>query len=148
MRSLNRVTLIGHLGRDPEMRYTPAGTAVCEFSIATSEQWKDKQTGEAKERTEWHTVTVWSRLAEIAAEYLKKGARVYIEGKIRTDKYTDRDGQDRYRTKIQADNLIMLDRQERQEGTPSHQEPSREQPRAQRPAERPPADEFDDDIPF
>ena len=87
MKSLNQVSLIGHVGKDAETRYTPAGTAVTEFSMATSEKWKDKTTGEEKERTEWHTIVVWSKLAEIAGEFVKKGMPLYVQGAIQTDKY-------------------------------------------------------------
>lgn len=107
MSSLNKVMLIGHLGKDPEVRYTQSGAAVCSFSLATSESFKDKS-GEKQERTEWHNVTMWNKLAEIAGEYLKKGSLVYIEGKLQTDKYQDKDGNDRYTTKVIGDRMQML----------------------------------------
>ena len=106
--SINKVILIGNLGRDPEVRHTQSGDAIVHFSIATSESWKDKQSGEQKEKTEWHKVVMFRRLAEIAAEYLRKGSQVYIEGKLRTNKWQDRDGNDRYTTEIIADEMQML----------------------------------------
>jgi len=109
-RGVNKVIIIGNLGADPQMRYLPSGEAVATLSIATSEGWKDKQTGELKERTEWHRVEVFRRLAEIAGQYLRKGSKVYIEGSLRTDKWQDKEtGQDRYTTKIVGNNLQMLD---------------------------------------
>lgn len=107
-RGVNKVILIGNLGADPETRYTASGSAITTVSLATSESWKDKQTGEAKERTEWHRVKFFGRLAEIAGEYLKKGRQVYIEGAIRTDKYTDKEGVERYSTDIIANEMQML----------------------------------------
>ena len=106
-RSLNKVMLIGNLGKDPELKYTPSGVAVATFSIATSEQWKD-QDGNAQEKTEWHNIVAWRKLAEIVGEYLKKGKKVYIEGKLQTRNY-EKDGVKRYITEIVADQLIMLD---------------------------------------
>ncbi len=106
-RGINKVILVGNLGADPESRYTPSGTAICSIRMATSESWKDKQTGEQQERTEWHRVEFFGRLAEIAAEYLKKGRQVYIEGKLRTDEY-EKDGVKRWSTKIIADEMQML----------------------------------------
>ncbi|NCA72909.1 MAG: single-stranded DNA-binding protein, partial [Sphingobacteriia bacterium] len=100
MSGINKVILIGNLGADPEIRYTPSGDAVATLRIATSETWKDKQTGERMERTEWHRVILWRRLAEIAGQYLHKGSKVYIEGKLQTRKWTDQSGQDRYTTEI------------------------------------------------
>ncbi len=109
-RGVNKVILIGNLGKDPEVRYMPSGAAAASVTIATSESWKDKQTGEKKERTEWHNVEFFNRLAEIAAEYLKKGSKVYIEGSLRTDKYQDKTtGADRYITKIVASEMQILD---------------------------------------
>lgn len=109
-RGVNKVILIGNLGADPEVRYMTNGEAVANLSVATSEGWKDKETGENKERTEWHRVVFYRRLAEIAGEYLKKGSKVYVEGKIRTRKWQDQSGQDRYTTEIYGDELQMLDR--------------------------------------
>ena len=107
-RSLNKAILIGNLGADPETRYSASGTAMCTIRVATSEQWKDKQTGQPQERTEWHRVKFFGRLAEIAGEYLKKGRQVYIEGSLRTDKYTDKEGVERYSTDIIANEMQML----------------------------------------
>ena len=107
-RGINKVIIVGNLGQDPETRYMPSGAAVTNFTVATNESWKDKQTGEQKERTEWHRVAMFNRLAEIAAEYLRKGSQVYIEGKLRTRKWQGQDGQDRYTTEIIADEMQML----------------------------------------
>ncbi|MEZ5565585.1 MAG: single-stranded DNA-binding protein [Gammaproteobacteria bacterium] len=109
MSGINKVILIGNLGRDPETRYMPSGKAATNFSIATSERFKDRETGEAQERTEWHRIASFDRLAEICAEYLKKGSKVYIEGRLRTRKWQDKDGNDRYSTEIIADQMQMLD---------------------------------------
>jgi len=143
-RGVNKVIAIGNLGKDPETRYVPSGAAVTNFSIAVSETWKDKQTGEQKERTEWINVEVWGKAAEACAKYLSKGSQCYIEGKLQTDSWDDKDtGQKRYRTKVRADTVQFLDSKrsggERdQDGLP--------------PASRQQADdkqqEFDDDIPF
>lgn len=108
MASVNKVILVGNLGRDPETRYMPSGEAVCTFSVATSETWKDKATGERKEATEWHRVVFFGRQAEIAAQYLRKGSSVYIEGSLRTRKWTDQSGQERYTTEIRGDVMKML----------------------------------------
>lgn len=108
-RGINKVILIGNLGQDPEVRYMPNGGAVCNISVATSESWKDKNTGEMQERTEWHRIVMFRRLAEITGEYLKKGSKVYIEGRLQTRKWQDQQGQDRYTTEILADNMQMLD---------------------------------------
>jgi single-strand DNA-binding protein len=107
-RGINKVILVGNLGVDPETRYMPSGAAVTNIRIATSESWKDKQTGEQQERTEWHRVVFFGRLAEIAAEYLRKGSQVYVEGSLRTRKWQGQDGQDRYTTEIVADEMQML----------------------------------------
>jgi single-strand DNA-binding protein len=107
-RGINKVILVGNLGKDPETRYMPNGKAVTNFSVATSESWKDKQTGEQREQTEWHNIVMYDRLAEIAAEYLKKGSQVYIEGKLRTRKWQDKEGRDRYTTEINANEMQML----------------------------------------
>ncbi len=107
-RGINKVILVGNLGADPETRYMPSGSAVTNLSVATSESWKDKQTGEQNERTEWHKVVMFDRLAEIAAEYLRKGSQVYIEGKLQTRKWQDRDGNDRWTTEIRANEMQML----------------------------------------
>ncbi|UGB46136.1 single-stranded DNA-binding protein [Frateuria edaphi] len=107
-RGINKVIIVGNLGADPEVRYTGGGTAVCSLSVATSEQWTDKQSGEKQERTEWHRVKLFGKLAEIAGEYLKKGRQVYIEGSLRTDKYTDKSGVEKYSTDIIANDMQML----------------------------------------
>ena len=142
-RGINKVILVGNLGADPETRYMPSGSAVTNLSVATSEQWKDKQSGEQKERTEWHKVAMFNRLAEIAAEYLRKGSQVYIEGKLRTRKWQDRDGNDRWTTEIIADEMQMLGGRGGGGSAPmsSGSGPSSAPP-------QPPADDFDDDIPF
>jgi single-strand DNA-binding protein len=111
-RGVNRVTLIGNLGSDPELRTTGGGSSVCSFSLATSESWTDKQSGEKQERTEWHRIKIFGRLGEIAGEYLKKGRQVYIEGSIRTDKFTGKDGVEKYFTDIIANEMQMLGGQE------------------------------------
>jgi single-strand DNA-binding protein len=108
MSSINKVILIGHLGRDPEMRYMPNGDAVTNVAIATSETWKDKNTGEKKEVTEWHRVVMYRKLAEVAGQYLKKGSQVYFEGKLQTRKWTDKENIERYTTEINADTMQML----------------------------------------
>jgi single-strand DNA-binding protein len=150
---LNKVTLIGHLGADPEMRYTPTGKAIAVIRIATNRNWKDKQTGEKKSETEWHRVVFFNRLAEIAGEYLKKGRLVYIEGRLHTTKWQTQDGQDRYSTDIIASNLQMLG--SRSGGTadfPNITPPPPVPVPPHCPPIMPPApptyDDFDDDIPF
>ncbi len=148
-RGINKVILVGNLGNDPETRYMPSGSAVTNLSVATSESWKDKQTGEQKDRTEWHKVAMFNRLAEIAAEYLRKGSQVYIEGKLRTRKWQDRDGNDRWTTEIIADEMQMLGGR----GGGSAPMGSGQMGSGQRSAQPSPApqtgpDDFDDDIPF
>ncbi|MCO5107800.1 MAG: single-stranded DNA-binding protein [Burkholderiaceae bacterium] len=108
MASVNKVILIGNLGRDPETRYAPSGSAICNVRIATTRNWKDKATGEKREETEWHSVVFYDRLAEIAGEYLKKGRPVYVEGRLKTRKWQDKDGQDRYTTEIIAESMQLL----------------------------------------
>jgi single-strand DNA-binding protein len=167
MASVNKVILVGNLGRDPEVRYSPDGAAICNVSIATTSQWKDKASGEKREETEWHRVVMYNRLAEIAGEYLKKGRSVYIEGRLKTRKWQDKDtGADRYSTEIVADQMQMLGgREGGGEGGFSGgggYEDSRSAPRApaSRPAPAPRAaapaaassgaslTDMDDDIPF
>jgi single-strand DNA-binding protein len=154
-RGINKVILVGNLGRDPEVRYTPSGAAVANLAVATSESWKDKQTGEQQERTEWHRVVMFNRLGEIAGEYLKKGSKVYIEGKLQTRKWQDNSGQDRYTTEIVANEMQMLDskggggmggaNEFDQTAAASRPAASKsEAPAAQKGA----FDDFDDDIPF
>jgi single-strand DNA-binding protein len=108
MASVNKVILIGNLGRDPEVRYAPSGSAICNVTLATSRQWKDKTSGERQEETEWHRVVFYDRLAEIAGEYLKKGRPVYVEGRLKTRKWTDKDGVEKYTTEIVADQMQLL----------------------------------------
>jgi single-strand DNA-binding protein len=143
-RGINKVIIVGNLGNDPDTRYMPSGSAVTNLSVATNESWKDKQTGEQKDRTEWHKVAMFGRLAEIAAEYLRKGSQVYIEGKLRTRKWQDKDGQDRYTTEIVADEMQMLGgRAGAGGGAPSMNDSSDRSP-----PPRASGDDFDDDIPF
>ena len=113
MAGINKVILVGRLGRDPEVRYTPSGATVANFSIATSDEWKDKETGQKQEKTEWHRIVAWRRLGEICGEYLRKGKQVYIEGKLQTRSWEDRDGNKRYTTEIVAQSMQMLDAQTR-----------------------------------
>ncbi len=143
-RGVNKVILIGNLGRDPEVRYMPNGQAVANVTIATSEAWKDKNTGEQQERTEWHRVVFFRRLAEIAGEYLKKGSKVYIEGKLQTRKWQDNQGQDRYTTEIVANEMQMLDSKggaNNYSSAPPDMDMGSEPQMAA-------AGDFDDDIPF
>ena len=142
-RGVNKVIVVGNLGQDPETRYMPSGSAVTNMRIATNESWKDKQTGEQKDRTEWHSVAMFGRLAEIAAEYLRKGSQVYIEGKLRTRKWQDKDGNDRYTTEIIADEMQMLGSRSGG-GAPAMSD----SPPASAPPPQASGDDFDDDIPF
>jgi single-strand DNA-binding protein len=143
-RGVNKVIIVGNLGNDPETRYMPSGSAVTNLSVATNESWKDKQTGEQKDRTEWHKVAMFGRLAEIAAEYLRKGSQVYIEGKLRTRKWQDKEGQDRYTTEIVADEMQMLGgRSGGSAGAPAMNDTGERSP-----PPRVSGDDFDDDIPF
>jgi len=142
-KSLNKVMLIGNLGRDPEVRYTPSGVAVATFTIATNESWKD-QDGNTQERTEWHNIVAWRKLAEICGEWLKKGKKVYIEGRLQTRSYDDKNtGTKRYMTEIVADNLIMLDSRGGSGGTEVQQSPA---PSSQEPLSS--GASKDDDLPF
>ncbi len=147
-RGINKVILIGNLGKDPEVRYMPSGGAVANLTLATSENWKDKQTGENQERTEWHRVVMFNRLGEIAGEYLKKGSKVYIEGKLQTRKWQGQDGQDRYTTEIVANEMQMLDSRGGASdfgGAPAKAPAKQAEPAA---AGGSGFDDFDDDIPF
>ena len=148
-RGINKVIIVGNVGQDPETRYMPSGSAVTNFTVATNESWKDKQTGEQKDRTEWHRVAMFNRLAEIAAEYLRKGSQVYIEGKLRTRKWQDQSGQDRWTTEIVADEMQMLGGRGGAGGgggsAPMSSGQDSGQPSA--PPQTGP-DDFDDDIPF
>ncbi|MDH3747040.1 MAG: single-stranded DNA-binding protein [Gammaproteobacteria bacterium] len=152
-RGINKVILVGNLGQDPETRYMPSGSAVTNITVATNESWKDKQTGEQKDRTEWHKVAMFNRLAEIAAEYLRKGSQVYIEGKLRTRKWQDRDGNDRYTTEVIADEMQMLGGRGgggSRGGGSSGGDEGDSSGGGKRGGQQsaPPADDFDDDIPF
>jgi len=144
-RGINKVILVGHLGADPETRYMPSGSAVTNLRLATSDSWKDKNTGEQQERTEWHRVAMFNRLAEIAAEYLRKGSQVYIEGSLRTRKWQDKDGNDRWSTEIVANEMQMLGG--RAESSAPARSESGESGHASMRDNGPP-DEFNDDIPF
>lgn len=154
MRGVNKVIIVGNAGKDPEIIYTKSGAQIVNASIATSESWKDKQTGQNQEKTEWHRVVFFNRLAEIAGEYLKKGAKVYVEGKLQTRKWTDQNGVDRYSTDIQAHDLQLLDsRPQGQAATPPAMAAPRQAQRAapqQTPAipTSPGMEMFDDYIPF
>jgi len=142
-RGINKVILVGNLGGDPETRYMPSGSAVTNLTVATNESWKDKQSGEQKERTEWHKIAAFGKLAEIMAEYLRKGSQVYIEGKLRTRKWQDKSGNDRWTTEIVADEMQMLGGRGGGGSAPMNQDPGP----ASAPAQ-PGPDDFDDDIPF
>ncbi len=161
-RGVNKVILVGNLGKDPEIRYSPNGGAVANITIATSESWKDKVSGEKQEKTEWHRVVFFGRLAEIAGEYLKKGAQIYVEGRLQTRKWQDKEGKDRYTTEIVANEMQMLGSREGR-GAPADHGDFDQSASSQesRPAARPPAGapagasssgggmgDFDDDIPF
>jgi single-strand DNA-binding protein len=157
MASVNKVILIGNLGRDPETRYMPEGGAVTNITVATSYQWKDKTSGDKKEETEWHRVAFFGRLAEIAGEYLKKGSPVYVEGRLRTRKWTDKEGQERYSTEIVAEEMKMLgsrgDRGDSAGGGAPRESAPREPaaPRAAESKSKKPAggfEDMEDDIPF
>jgi len=157
MASVNKVILVGNLGRDPETRYAPSGGAICNVSIATTRNWKDKNTGEKREETEWHRVVFYDRLAEIAGEYLKKGRSVYVEGRLQTRKWQDKEGQDRYTTEVIATDMQMLGSREGggfaggdSEGGSYTREPSGGgRAPARKPAQAPADfDNMDDDIPF
>ena len=157
MPSVNKVILMGNLGRDPEVRFMPNGDAVCNFSIATTDSWKDKA-GERQEKTEWHNIVMYRRLAEIAGEYLKKGRPVYLEGRLQTRKWQTKEGQDRYTTEVIADSMQMLGGRD---GAPAQESQPNSQPEARDEFDQTPSrnnqsgssnsssfDEFEDDIPF
>ena len=147
-RGVNKVTLIGNLGADPEVRYTANGSAVANIRLATAESWRDRESGENQERTEWHRVVFFSRLAEIVGEYLKKGSQVYIEGRLQTRKWQDRDGNDRYTTEIVANEMQMLGGRGGGGGGFDAPSQSSSPSPAQNSNNEPPMDDFDDDIPF
>lgn len=150
-RGINKVILVGHLGKDPEVKYLPSGSAVANITVATSESWKDKQSGDKQERTEWHNVVFFNRLAEIVGEYLKKGAQIYVEGSLRTRKWQDKEGKDRYTTEIVAAEMQMLGGRQGAGGGASYSDNA---PSAARSSAGPAATasggmpDFDDDIPF
>src|ERR1700704_3043935 len=154
MASVNKVIIVGNLGADPETRYTPGGDAVTNIRVATTDKWKDKTSGEMKEATEWHRISFFGRLAEVAGAYLKKGSQIYVEGSLRTRKWQDKDGQDRYSTDIRGDVMQMLGRREgggapRDEATPRGGEAKAGA--EAKPVQKKPAGKFDDmedDIPF
>jgi single-strand DNA-binding protein len=153
-RGVNKVILIGNLGQDPESRTTPSGTTVTNIRIATSESWRDKQSGEMKENTEWHSIVLWNKLGEIAAEYLRKGSQVYIEGRLQTRKWQDKQGNDRYTTEIVASEMQMLGGRGGGGGGAAQETRDRRDPGAEAFAQAPAgggggaAADFDDDIPF
>jgi len=170
-RGINKVILVGNLGRDPEVKYMPSGSAITNVTIATSDSWKDKNTGQMQERTEWHRVVFFNRLAEIAGEYLRKGTQVYIEGRLQTRKWQGQDGQDRYTTEIVANEMQMLggrqggsanmDQQQSYQNNQNNHGGGQQAPQqnysqsapqqnhqANKPAPAPASDGFDDDIPF
>lgn len=132
-RGVNKVILIGNLGRDPVLRYMPDGTAVASFNVATTDTWKDKNSGQQQEKTEWHRVVFYGRMAEVCGEYLKKGSRIYVEGKLQTRKWQDSGGQDRYTTEVIGRELQMLDGRNANQSAPTPE---------------PPTGDHDDDIPF
>ena len=167
MASLNKVQIIGNLGRDPEVRYTPNGNAVCNVSVATTRQWKNKESGDKQEETEWHRVVFYDRLAEIAGEYLKKGRSVYVEGRLKTRKWTDKEGKEQYTTEVIATEMQMLGGREGMGGgggggedrggddygsaPPQRPAPAARPAPASKPASKPAStgfDNMDDDIPF
>ena len=144
---INKVILVGNLGRDPEIRYTQSGTAVANFTLASSERWKDKNTGEMQDRTEWHRIVVWGKLAEICSQYLSKGRQVYIEGRLQTREWEDKDGNKRYTTEVVANEMKMLGSRDTRESTDAFRpaEPESQVPDSSIP---PFPEEPDDDIPF
>lgn len=153
-RGVNKVILIGNLGNDPDIRYTAGGAAVANISLATAESWRDKESGEQQERTEWHRIVFFGRLAEIVGEYLRKGSQVYVEGRLQTRKWQDKEGIDRYSTEIVANEMQMLGSKS---GGSANYESAPQQAQSSAPAQKPeasntsaatPTDDFDDDIPF
>ena len=146
MASVNKVIIVGNLGRDPEIRYMPSGDALANIAVATTDKWKDKATGEQREATEWHRISFFGKLAEIVGQYLVKGSQVYVEGKLKTRKYIDKDGIEKYSTEIVADSMQMLGSRQASPGQPSSQSPAAARPR---PAPQQSSADFqDDDIPF
>lgn len=150
MAGINKVIIVGHLGNDPEIRTMPNGEQVANITVATSESWTDKNTGERKEQTEWHRIVLYRRLAEVAGQYLHKGSQVYIEGRLKTRKWQDNNGQDRYTTEIQGDNLQMLGgrNQDAAQNHPPKQQDKQQKAQSKSQQSEPPVDAFDDNIPF
>ncbi len=150
MAGINKVIIVGFLGNDPEIRTMPNGEQIANISVATSESWKDKNTGERKEAVEWHRIVLYRRLAEIAGQYLTKGSQVYIEGRLKTRKWQDNNGQDRYTTEIQGDNLQMLGgrNQDAAQNQPAKQQDKQQKAQSKPQKSEPPVDAFDDNIPF
>lgn len=144
MASVNRAIIVGNLGQDPEIRYMPNGDAACNLSVATTDTWKDKQTGEKKEATEWHRVSFFGKLAEVCGEYLKKGAAIYVEGSIHTRKWTDKEGQDRYTTEIRGERMQMLSGRQSGDGARSAASAPAQPDRAPSGS----FEDFEDSIPF
>ena len=153
-RGVNKVILIGNLGNDPDVRYTASGAAVANISLATAESWRDKESGEQQERTEWHRIVFFGRLAEIVAEYLKKGSQIYVEGRLQTRKWQDKEGKDRYSTEIVANEMQMLGSRsgggsnQSYDQTPPNDDDTSSGNKPQKAAAKPKNDDFDDDIPF
>jgi single-strand DNA-binding protein len=147
-RGVNKAIILGSLGQDPDIRYTAGGAAVANISIATNEQWKDKESGEMQERTEWHRVVFFGRLAEIVGEYLRKGSQVYVEGRIQTRKWQDKEGQDRYTTEIVASEMQMLGSKSGGTAASFDQTPHQQKSAPAATNEKTSNDDFDDDIPF
>ena len=154
MASVNKAIILGNIGKDPEVRYTASGEAICNITVATSESWKDKATGEKKELTEWHRISFFGKLAEICGQYLKKGSQVYVEGSIRTRKWTDKEGVERYTTEIKGDQMTMLGAKpagQSNQNTDNYEAGNDYTPAPARPAQNKPKPSFEDignDIPF
>ena len=148
-RGVNKVILIGNLGNDPDIRYTASGAAVANISLATAETWRDKETGDQQERTEWHRIVFFGRLAEIVGEYLKKGSQIYVEGRLQTRKWQDKEGNDRYTTEIVANEMQMLGSRGVSSGPADlDQSAAAEKAETGKQAKKPADEDFDDDIPF
>ena len=150
MAGINKVIIVGNLGNAPEIRTMPNGEQVANITVATSESWTDKNTGERREVTEWHRIVLYRRLAEIAGQYLRKGSQVYVEGRLKTRKWQDNNGQDRYTTEIQGDNLQMLGgrNQDAAQNQPPKQQDKQQKAQSKPQQSEPPMDAFDDNIPF
>lgn len=148
MSGVNKVIILGNLGNDPDVKYMPNGDAVVNLSVATSETWKDKQSGEKREKTEWHRIVIFRKLGEIAANYLKKGSKVYLEGKLQTRKWQGQDGTDRYTTEIVANQMQMLDRKPEGNEEQTYQKQANQNAKQQQQHQQVTSGSFDDDIPF